>query len=73
MNIGKSSQLGKHGFDVCKKNAGILFRFPHLFPYLNGYRRSSATIFRVDVNIYVLFIAKRVVGHYVELVSIKIQ
>ena len=56
---------------MCVKNAGILFRFPHLFPYFNGYGRSSATIFRVDVNIYVLFIAKRVVGHYVDLVSIK--
>ena len=58
---------------MCKKNAGILFRFPHLFPYLTGYGRSSVTIFRVDVNIYILFIAKRVVGYYVELASIKIQ
>ena len=30
------------------KNAGILFWFPHLFPYFNGYRRSSATIFCVE-------------------------
>ena len=50
------------------KNAGILFRFPHLFPYLIGYGRSSVTIFRVDVNIYVLFIAKRVWVHYRELI-----
>ena len=50
------------------KNAGILFRFPHLFPYLTGYRRSSVTIFHVDVNIYVLFIAKRVMVHYRELI-----
>ena len=53
---------------VCKKNAGILFRFLHLFPYFNDYGRSSATIFHVDVNIYILFIAKRVWVHYRELI-----
>ena len=50
------------------KNAGILFRFPHQFPYFNGYGRSSATIFHVDVNIYILFIAKKVWVHYRELI-----
>ena len=29
------------------KNAGILFRFPHLFPYFNGCRRLSVTIMAV--------------------------
>ena len=29
------------------RNAGILFRFPHLFPYFNGCRRFSVTIMAV--------------------------
>ena len=29
------------------KNAGILSRFPHLFPYFNGCRRFSVTIMAV--------------------------
>ena len=33
-----------HTMAWCVKNAGILFQFPHLFPYFNGCRRSSVTI-----------------------------
>ena len=57
---------------VCK-NALNLFQFQYLFSYFLGYGRSSITIFHVNVNIYILFIAKRVVGHYGKLVSVKIQ
>ena len=46
---------------VCK-NALNLFQFRYLFSYFLGYERSSITIFCVNVNIYILFIAKRVVG-----------
>ena len=53
---------------VCKKTLVFCFGFRICFRILNGYRRSSATIFRVDVNIYVLFIAKRVWVHYRELI-----
>ena len=55
------------------KNTLNLFQFQYLFSYFLGYGRSSITIFRVNVNIYILFIAKRVVGHYGKLVSVKIQ
>ena len=55
------------------KNMLNLFQFQYLFSYFLGYRRSSITIFHVNVNIYILFIAKRVVGHYGKLVSVKIQ
>ena len=57
---------------VCK-NALNLFQFQYLFSYFLGYGRSSITIFCVNVNIYILFIAKRVVGHYGKFVSVKIQ
>ena len=33
--------------DSGSKNAGILFRFPHLFLYLNGCRRFSVTIMAI--------------------------
>ena len=57
---------------VCR-NALNLFQFQYLFSYFLSYGRSFITIFRVNVNIYILFIAKRVVGHYGKLVSVKIQ
>ena len=57
---------------VCK-NTLNLFQFQYLFSYFLGYERSSITIFHVNVNIYILFIAKRVVGHYGKLVSVKMQ
>ena len=55
------------------KNALNLFQFQYLFSYFLGYGRSSITIVHVNVNIYILFIAKRVVDHYGKLVSVKIQ
>ena len=50
--MGMSRRNGPSGhMDKCmsgckcgSKNACILFRFPHLFPYLIGYRSFSATI-----------------------------
>ena len=57
---------------VCK-NALNLFQFQYLLSYFFGYGKSSITIFLVNVNIYILFIAKRVVGHYGKLISVKIQ
>ena len=53
---------------VCK-NTLNLFQFQYPFSYSFGYGRSSITIF----HIYILFIAKRVVGHYGKLISVKIQ
>ena len=54
---------------VCK-NTLNLFQFQYLFSY---FFLVTCNHFHVDVNIYILFIAKRVVGYYGELIAVKIQ